>query len=185
MRFILAFRAFFAILFRRDVASRVRDCLEPPKPGVDASRLAAPSTATESAKPQTVGPTKSKKSTRCEAITLLSALQREARLLDLIGESMDQYSDAQIGSAARDVLRDSRKTLDRMFGIKPLVDASEGSVVEIPSGASPVRWRIIGKDSERKGTLSHPGWQATKSDMPQWLGSQEDALVIAAAEVET
>ena len=40
---------------------------------------------------------------------------REARFVDLVNESLDGYSDAQIGAAARDVLRDSKKVLDRLF----------------------------------------------------------------------
>ena len=184
---LLAFRAFFAVLFRHDTAMRIRDCLNnsPPIPtpsdqnvlnGKD-PELAIP------AKPSPFQ--KSRSVQRSDALTLLSTLQREARLLDLICESLDQYNDAQIGAAARDVLRDSRKTLDRVFGLKPLVDASEGSTVPIPSEASPVRWRIIGKDSAKEGVLSHAGWQATKLDMPQWSGSANDEMVIAATEVES
>ncbi|MEQ1828423.1 MAG: DUF2760 domain-containing protein, partial [Pirellula sp.] len=122
---------------------------------------------------------------RSDALTLLSTLQREARLLDLVCESIDEYSDAQIGAAARDVLRDSRKTLDRMFGLKPLLVSREGDTIEIPADHSPMRWRIVGKESSRQGTLSHCGWQATKTELPQWSGNADDALVIAAAEVET
>ena len=61
---------------------------------------------------------------KLEALTLLAALQREARFVDLVQESLDAYTDAQIGGAARDVLRDCRKTLDRMFALKP-TDASD------------------------------------------------------------
>jgi hypothetical protein len=106
-------------------------------------------------------------------------------LLDLVCESLDQYNDAQIGAAARDVLRDTRKTLDRMFGLRNLVESPEGETIAIPSNPSPVRWRIVGKESGKSGTLSHPGWQATKLDMPQWSGGADDSMVIAAAEVET
>ena len=102
-----------------------------------------------------------------------------------MSESLDQFNDAQIGAAARDVLRDTRKSLERMFGLQPLVDSPEGEAIEIPSDASPARWRIVGKDSSHRGTLSHPGWQATKLDMPQWSGGSDDSMVIAAAEVET
>jgi hypothetical protein len=118
------------------------------------------------------------------ALTLLSALQREARLMDLVCESLDSYSDAQIGAAARDVLRDSKKVLDRMFGLKHLVDTGEGERVEVPENASPIRWRVIGNDASDSMKLSHAGWQATKLDLPQWSGSQNDSMVIAPAEVE-
>ncbi len=186
MRLFLAFRVFFVVLFRRDSALRIRDLINDKTP-----KLSSPETSPrlESSEPkpiltkQPTTPTNSAR--RNEALTLLSALQRESRLLDLVCESLDQYNDAQIGAAARDVLRDTRKTLDRMFGLKHLIDSPEGESIEIPANASPVRWRIVGKESSNHGTLSHPGWQATKMDMPQWSGGTDDSMVIAAAEVET
>ncbi|MCY2983454.1 MAG: DUF2760 domain-containing protein [Planctomycetota bacterium] len=185
MRLFFAFRVFFAVLFRRDAAVQIRELLDegPAKLG-----------HAEATKPELVEPkpavkpsaaTQTKSTRRNEGLTLLSALQREARLLDLVCESLDQYNDAQIGAAARDVLRDTRKTLDRMFGLRNLVESPEGETIAIPSNPSPVRWRIVGKESGKSGTLSHPGWQATKLDMPQWSGGADDSMVIAAAEVET
>ena len=56
-----------------------------------------------------------------EAITLLAALQREARFVDFIQESLDGYSDAQIGAVARDVHRDCGAVLTRMFALRPAV----------------------------------------------------------------
>ena len=186
MRLFLAFRVFFVVLFRRDSALRIRDLLNDKTPKISAPETSLASQAIEPKPTPTKQPTTSSKSARrSEALTILSALQREARLLDLVCESLDQYNDAQIGAAARDVLRDTRKTLDRMFGLKHLIDSPEGESIEIPSNASPVRWRIIGNESSNRGTLSHPGWQATKLDMPQWSGGTDDSMVIAAAEVET
>ena len=186
MRLFLAFRVFFIVLFRRDSALRIRDTLNDNTPKFPPAETPAPPKALES-KPtspkQSASPAKSAR--RSEALTLLSALQRESRLLDLVCESFDQYNDAQIGAAARDVLRDTRKSLDRMFGLKHLIDSPEGESIEIPPNASPIRWRIVGKDSSTRGTLSHPGWQATKMDMPVWSGGIDDCMVIASAEVET
>ncbi len=191
MRLFLAFRTFFAVLFRGDIAEKIRVCLEKPASitvnGSSSTTTAAVpiGDASNTAAPKPSSPTKSKPSPRSEALTLLSALQREARLLDLVCESLDQYSDAQIGAAARDVLRDTKKTLDRMFAISPLVDSQEGESIELPNVVSPVRWRVIGKESSTNAVLSHRGWQATKIDMPQWSGNADDALIIAAAEVES
>ena len=58
------------------------------------------------------------KPARSEAVTLLAALQREARFVDFIKEPLDGYSDAQIGAAARDVHRDCGKVLDRLLAIR-------------------------------------------------------------------
>lgn len=187
MRLFFAFRVFFVVLFRRNSALRIRDLLN------DHSTVLAPletprQTPLAESKPISTKPPASpltKSVRRSEALTLLSALQRESRLLDLVNESLDQFNDAQIGAAARDVLRETRKSLDRMFGLQHLIDSPEGEAIEIPSDASPARWRIVGKESGHQGTLSHPGWQATKLDMPQWLGGADDSMVIAAAEVET
>ncbi len=52
---------------------------------------------------------------RSEALTLLATLQREARFVDFIMESLEGYSDAQIGAVARDVHRDCGKVLERLF----------------------------------------------------------------------
>ena len=187
MRLFFAFRVFFVVLFRRDSALRIRDLLN------DNSAVLAPiesptlSPTAESKPISTRIPASplTKSVRRSEALTLLSALQRESRLLDLVSESLDQFDDAQIGAAARDVLRDTRTSLDRMFGLQHLIDSPEGEAIEIPSDASPARWRIVGKESGHRGTLSHPGWKATKLDMPQWSGGSDDSMVIAAAEVET
>jgi hypothetical protein len=185
MRLFFAFRVFFAVIFRRDAASQIRELLDqgPAKLEHTEASKPAPVEPKPAIKPPTA--TQTKPTRRNEGLTLLSALQREARLLDLVCESLDQYNDAQIGAAARDVLRDTRKTLDRMFGLRHLVESPEGEAVEIPSNPSPIRWRIVGKESSKSGTLSHPGWQATKLDMPQWAGGADDSMVIAAAEVET
>lgn len=190
MHLLLAFRAFFSVLFNSRMASQVRDCLENKTPEADrpqiTSSLIKPEKASIASSAQEKPPSqlKPKSSDRSGALTLLSALQRESRLLDLVCEPLDSYSDAQIGTAARDVLRDSRKVLDRMFGLQHLVDTPEGETVELPENASPIYWRVIGKDSPKKGSLCHAGWKATKLDLPQWAGSPDDSMVIAAAEVE-
>ena len=195
MRLFLAFRVFFVVLFRRDSALRIRELLEvqpfapseapllPPPPNAKPDSAKPDSAKPDSAKPTVSQVSKSVR--RSDALTLLSALQRESRLLDLVCESLDQYTDAQIGAAARDVLRDTRKTLDRMFGLQHLIESPEGEAIEIPNDPSPVRWRIVGKETSRSGTLSHPGWKASKLDLPQWQGGSDDSMVIAAAEVET
>ncbi len=187
MRLFFAFRVFFVVLFRRDSALRIRDLLNNHSAAlapVETPRLSSPAESKPISTKLPASPL-AKSVRRSEALTLLSALQRESRLLDLVSESLDQFNDAQIGAAARDVLRDTQKSLDRMFGLQHLIDSPEGDAVEIPSDASPARWRIVGKESGRLGTLSHPGWQATKLDMPQWSGDSDDSMVIAAAEVET
>ena len=76
----VAFKAFFAALFNRQIAERLRVALQsaPPQtnlPTPTAEPAATPKPATKTAAPA-----------RSEALTLLSTLQREARLLDLVQE---------------------------------------------------------------------------------------------------
>jgi hypothetical protein len=71
-----------------------------------------PSAVAEPAKPQPKQDAKKPAAAprpRSEALTLLATLQREARFVDFIKESLEGYSDAQIGAVARDVHRDCGK----------------------------------------------------------------------------
>ncbi len=193
----VAFRAFFGVLFNSRAASLVDQALRTP-PG---TALPAPSTS-DNSKVQDSGQSSAEKpgkkadghlsssrgpkSARNDAISLLSTLQREARLLDLVQESLDNYSDAQVGAAARDVLRDSQKVLKRLFDIKPLHAGNEGDPVAISPDTSAFRTKLVGANtkSAQSGVLVHPGWIASTCRIPQWTGNEEDAMVIAPAEVE-
>lgn len=176
----LAFKAFFQILFRKDVASRVAVALS--ETTTEKPALSAPAKPTAPAP----APAQPKLPARSDALTLLSTLQREARFLDLVGESLEQFTDAQVGSAARQVIADVRKTLQRMFDIQPLDTREEGAPIEIARPVSPARLHIIGRSSEQatQGTLVHRGWKAEHCQTPSWNGSKEDALVLSPVEIE-
>jgi hypothetical protein len=124
---------------------------------------------------------------RSEAITLLAALQREARLVDLIKQPLTHFSDEQIGAAARNVLGESAAVLDRFFQLQPVTAAEENSPCDVPQGYDPARFKLIGRVEgvgPFRGTLIHHGWRATAVKLPEWVGSKDSALVIAPAEVE-
>lgn len=176
MSFGLAFQAFFAALFNKQAAQKIRAALsDTPSP-----QATLPAPVSAEAMPAT-----KTGAGRNDALTLVSTLQREARFLDLVQEPLDEYTDAQVGAAARDVLRDSAKTLNRLFAIEKLVAIPEGERVEIPKDASAAHWRVIGSNpSAARGTLVHAGWKATHCNLPQWIGQPQDALVFAPAEVE-
>ncbi len=125
--------------------------------------------------------------TRSEALSLLAALQREARFIDLVQESLDQYTDEQVGAAARDVLRDCRTVLDRLFDLQPALPHREGETVQVPAGFDPGRFRLTGNvegEPPFSGRLVHHGWQANRCQLPQWSGRESAAKMIAPAEVE-
>ena len=127
------------------------------------------------------------KPTRNDAITLLATLQREARFVDIVKEPLSDYSDAQVGAAAHDVLRDCGAVLDRLFELQPVVDQTEGSTVDLPRGFDADRYRITGNvsgEAPYSGPLVHHGWEAKKCSLPQWSGSSDAARIVAPAELE-
>ncbi|MCA9161876.1 MAG: DUF2760 domain-containing protein [Planctomycetales bacterium] len=189
MRIGLAFRAFFQALFNRQAAEAVAAALDaralpaPSATTTPAESAAAPAKPTP-AKPQ---PPKPAPPARSDALTLLAALQRESRLIDIVKEPLANYSDAQIGAAARDVLRDCGNVLERMFALRPVEEGEEGTSIEIPPGFDAARFRLTGNvqgEPPFRGSLAHHGWQATKCEVPQWSGNEASARIVAPAEVE-
>ncbi len=195
----VAFRAFFAALFNRDRAEAISAALdtdEQPRLTEErtSDRAAAPAESTAAAgKSATLQLPAGKPAAaavrpiRSDAVTLLATLQREARLVDLIQEPLDQYSDAQIGAAARPCLAQCRSTLKRIFDLRPLIDAPEGHSVEVPAGASPQRYQWVGEVSadKRAGKLVHPGWEAARCELAQWTGEAADAKIVAPVQLES
>ena len=165
----------FKILFSGQTAKKVIDALTDAPAGLP-EPVAAP-------KPKPPPP----KPTRSEAITLLSALQREARFVDFIQEPIDGYNDAQVGAAVREIHRGCHEVLTRMFAPEPIVDQDEGATVEVSDPASGA-FRLTGQVSQTSGAVSghlvHHGWMAHKCDVPKWSGEVDSANVIAAAEVQ-
>ena len=179
-RLSLAFRLFFAGLFgsiavadgQRLLAGssdEAADTAAPPKPTAEPKPKAAP------------------KPSRSEAVTLLATLQREARFVDLVLEPLGDYSDQQVGAAARGVLSDCATSLQRMFELQPLVDAEENAEVETPIDFNVGCYRLTGSvtgEPPFRGRLVHHGWLATRCDLPSWSGEDQAAKVVAPAELE-
>lgn len=127
------------------------------------------------------------KPARSEALTLLAALQRESRLVDFLMEPLDDCTDQQVGAAVRDIQKDSRSVLERMFALKPLRSEPEGSSLAVPTGFDSGKFKLTGNvagDAPYQGELMHSGWKASKADIPCWNGNPESAFVVAPAEVE-
>lgn len=183
----LAFRAFFAVLSRRESAERVRAALAP-STGKPAEGLPAPEKSPTKSSEKPISPAAKPTDAppkRSEALTLLSALQREARFIDLVMEPLEGVADAAIGAAAREVLRDSQKTLNRMFALQPLADEDEGDSIDLPASPSPAMYRLVGSaSSAARGSIAHRGWRATKCEVPKWTGAASESNVLAPIEVE-
>ena len=127
------------------------------------------------------------KPARSEALTLLAALQREARLVDFLMEPLDTCTDQQIGAAVRDIQKDSRSVLERMFALEPLRSESEGSSLTVPAGFDSAEFKLTGNvagSAPYQGELMHPGWKAAQTDVPVWNGNSESSAIVAPAEIE-
>ena len=121
-----------------------------------------------------------------DAVYTLVLLQREGRFIDFLLEDVDQYEDAQIGAAVRQIHAGCRRVLDEHFGVKPVRDEGEGGRVEVPADFDPSHVRLTGDVSGEppfSGTLRHRGWRATDVKLPE-RHAQLDPAVICPAEVE-
>lgn len=121
------------------------------------------------------------------ASELLILLQREGRLVDFLEQEIDEYDDADIGAAVREIHKGCRKVLTEHFTVRPVFkDAEEEDEVEVKKGFNPEEIRLVGNvkgDPPFKGTLQHHGWKLDKISMPQ-VGEDVDTTVLAPAEVE-
>jgi len=182
-RFLLAIQAWWRTLVNAEFGRQVAELLS--------GKPAAPALPAESApfsKPEPAAqkqPEVVRRPQRSEALTLLATLQREARLVDFLKESIGEYSDAQIGAAVRDIHRDAAGVLDRLFKIRPIEAHEEGAEIQAPAEAD--RYRLIGTvhgAPPHRGRLVHHGWEAARCEVPEWSGNSVASQVIAPVEVE-
>jgi len=175
----LAFRAFSAVLGDPDAAARFRDAPEGAIPAP-----AAPPTATPASPPAPA--TTLRQASPDSALQLLALLQREARLIDFTGENLADYSDAQVGAAARLVHEGCAKVLREHFQIVPVREEPEGSRIALPAGFDAAAVRVTGNvvgQPPFNGSLRHRGWRVAEVRLPQ-VAEGHDTRVLAAAEVE-
>jgi hypothetical protein len=181
-RIILAIRVFFRTLFQAQTAQAVAGLLSAEPTPAAAAAKPAPAAPPQAPKPAPAKP----KPARSDALNLLAALQREARFVDFIREPIDGYSDAQIGAAVRDVHRDCGAVIERMFALRPLTDQAEGQPMEVGEGFDAARVRLSGNVGKPpiRGTIRHHGWEASRTELPEWVGSAEAAKIVAPIELE-
>jgi hypothetical protein len=117
---------------------------------------------------------------------LLSVLQKEGRLLDFFNEKLDQYDDAQIGAAVRNIHDNCSRTLGKYLTLGSVMDGAEGETVTVQAGFDPAAVKLVGNvtgEPPFKGVLRHKGWKVEKLTIPT-LSVQENPGIIAPAEVE-
>jgi hypothetical protein len=188
-RISIAFGAFFGCLGNAAFAGRVErlrhapDMPEAPKP---AAAPVEPAPAPAPAPAAAPAPSALKESSPTAALQLLGLLQRDARFVDFVEEDIANYSDADIGAAARLVHDGCRNVLREHFTIEPVRREAEGSRLTLQDGfdAGAVRLtgNVVGK-APFTGTISHRGWKVADTRLPR-LAPSHDASIVAPAEVE-
>jgi hypothetical protein len=174
-RILLAFRAFFNILFKGRLSDALASSL-----GLS-RRAAAPAAA---AKPSAAAPAPAA-TTSDGALQMLGILQRDSRLLDFLMEDVAAYTDDQIGAAVRELHDQCRDSVSRYVTLQPVIDGVEGTFVQAPS-KDPNLVKFVGNVPAKPpsgGTLRHKGWRAAKVDLPA-LAAKQDATILAPAEIE-
>jgi hypothetical protein len=117
---------------------------------------------------------------------LLSAMQREGRLIDFLQQEVAAFSDEEVGAAARVVHAGCSRVLKQYFHFQPALGGDEGSSMTVPPGFDAQRIRLAGNVSGQppfKGTLKHHGWIAAEIRLPA-VPESLDPRVVAPAEVE-
>lgn len=120
------------------------------------------------------------------ALVLLGLLQNEGRFVDFLQEDISNYSDAEIGTAARVVHQGCQRVMGEYLSIVPVRDESEGSQITLSQGFDPAQVRPTGNvigDPPFTGALVHRGWRAVDVRLPK-IASSRDVRILAAAEVE-
>ena len=172
-RIPLAFSAFFGVLGDADLALRFGAIRHGAAPVPAPAPAPAPLPVLKEANPDA-------------ALQLLALLQREARLIDFVGEDIGSYADAQIGAAARLVHEGCAKVLREHFSIVPVRSEAEGARVTLQAGFDASALRLTGNvvgQAPFTGNLSHRGWRVTEVRLPK-LAERHDTRVLAQAEVE-
>jgi hypothetical protein len=160
----LAFRLIFSGEFASEVAAGLR--------AVEAGK----------AQPAALPPER----VHASGLMLLSALQREGRLIDFLQQEVAGFSDEEVGAASRVVHEGCRKVVGQYFDFEPAAKEAEGSMLTIQPGFNAQRIRLTGNvagEPPFRGTLKHHGWVAREIRLPV-VSDAIDTRVVAPAEVE-
>ncbi|GEJ58193.1 DUF2760 domain-containing protein [Anaeromyxobacter diazotrophicus] len=175
---------------------------QPPSPAVPAPRAGAseagrtapaPSAAPAAAPPAAAAPppipapkpAAKAAPEHAESLQVIALLQRDGRLLDFLEESLEGFSDSEIGAAARTVHAGCKKALAAYLELEPVLREPEGARVTVAAGFDPAAVRLTGNvvgQPPFKGALRHHGWRAARTSFPPLPG--HDPRILAAAEVE-
>ena len=170
-RIVLAFRAFFSLVFSGELSAETLIALNLSRRSTAApAKAAAPVPAAR---------------TSDGALQILGILQRDSRLIDFLMEDVSAYSDDQIGAAVRELHDQCRDAVARYVTLTPVIDGVEGTYAKAPAQDANLV-KFVGNVPAKPpagGTLRHKGWRATKVELPN-LAAKQDATIIAPAEIE-
>jgi hypothetical protein len=169
LKISLAFRSFFALLFKGALSDElVRDL----------GLVRREERASAPAPPPPVRAADG-------ALQMLSILQRDARLIDFLMEDISPYSDDQVGAAVRGLHDQCRQALAQYVALRPVIDGVEGAYTRTPAD-TPEAVKFIGNvpaSTPPGGTLRHKGWRVAKLDLPA-VNTRQDLNILAPAEIE-
>ncbi|HGS4777068.1 TPA: DUF2760 domain-containing protein [Vibrio cholerae] len=120
------------------------------------------------------------------ALQLLALLQKEARLIDFLQEEVSQFSDEEVGAAARVIHNGGQKVLREYLTLSPIRSEQEESRISVEAGFNTQEIRLTGQVTGQApfvGTLIHKGWRADSITLPK-LADNYDTSILAPAEVE-
>jgi hypothetical protein len=173
-RIVLAFRAFFNLLFSGELSPELLTDLKLTKRG----GASAPAKTSATAAAPTIR-------TSDGALQMLGILQRDSRLVDFLMEDISGYADDQIGAAVRELHDQCRDSIARYVSLSPVIDGVEGTYAKAP-GSDANLVKFVGNVPAQPpagGTLRHKGWRASRVDLPA-IATKQDATIIAPAEIE-
>jgi hypothetical protein len=183
MRLYLAFVCFWRVLLGRPLPEKVLPAVVKPAELPPPAAPAAPARAAAAVPVPAAGEVGKLER---GALQLLALFQREGRLVDFLSEAIEDFDDAAIGAAARDIHRGCKKALDEHFTLGPVLGGKENESVTVDAGFDPARIRLVGNvkgSPPLVGTLRHHGWAVQQVKLPERTAAL-DARVLAPAEVE-
>ncbi|MFO0934929.1 MAG: DUF2760 domain-containing protein [Gemmataceae bacterium] len=119
-------------------------------------------------------------------IRFLALLQSEARFFDFLMEDIENFPDAQIGQAVREIHKKAQAAIKQHLVLEQVMPQMEGSTVTVPVGFDPSAIRVLGNVTGAppfSGSLQHPGWRVREIKLSA-PPAGADEFVIQPAEVQ-
>lgn len=117
---------------------------------------------------------------------LIGLFQREGRLLDFLQENLEDYEDAQIGAAVRNIHENCRKVVNRYLPLQPVISQEEGESITLQANFDATAVKLMGQVGGNPpfiGIVRHRGWKVKKVVIPELSGTQNPDILVP-AEVE-